>query len=76
LLELAAAVPMKPVLVRAPTCCGVCVCSDCRFWLFYWLSMSKFDTGLEALGVGQALHSFFWWGDRPEAQMTVEELET
>ena len=38
--------------------------------------MSKFDTGLEALGLGQALHSFFWWGDRPEAQMTVEELET
>lgn len=33
LLELAAAVPMKPVL---------------------------------ALGLGQALHSFFWWGDRPE----------
>eukprot|EP00435_Cladocopium_sp_Y103_P024620 s2097_g6.t1 len=39
LLELAAAVPMKPVL---------------------------------ALGVGQALHSFFWWGDRPEETSASE----
>ena len=59
LLELAAAVPMKPALVGdldvltvADSCCG----------------------GLEALGVGQALHSFFWWGDRPEA-LTLEDLQ-